>query len=193
MDFIRSGRDPLVRFLAMGAAFVVWVVWSAVRRILPQSTPPSAASFRFSEIVPDPNYPCARTIHTKIRGVSHQNPDGASRQRIIRSSCHTGDALFLVRQPGNPADPNAVMIGRACEGADGPIRGEQLGYLSRDLASDLAPVLDRGKVVMIAEILELTGDITCTEGGNVGVNIRVEVYIWPGHASPDIAAPRIVA
>jgi hypothetical protein len=30
---------------------------------------------------------------------------------------------------------------------------------------------------MFAEVLELTGDLTGEDGGNVGVNIRVEEYI----------------
>jgi hypothetical protein len=176
--FVRSNPDPLrIVFFVVGLA--AWLIWSALRKVLQGggSPPQSAKSFRFSEITPDPNYPHVRTIRTKILGVSHKNPCGTSRQQIIRNFCRAGDALFLVREPENPADRNAVLIGRVCQGTDGAIRGEQIGYLSLELARDLAPILDQGGVVMFAEVLELTGDLTGEDGGNVGVNIRVEEYI----------------
>jgi len=171
--------DPVLGIIFVAAAAVLGLMLTLSRRGEARERSPPAKSFPFSEIEQDPNYPRARVIHTKIRGVSHQNPDGSYRQQVIRSSCHAGDALFLIREPGNPVDPNAVLIGRACQGTDGPIRGERLGYLSRELAQDFAPILDQGTVIMIAEILELTGDVSEDEGGNVGVNIRVEEYIWP--------------
>jgi len=48
---------------------------------------------------------------------------GPNRQRIIRQCCRSGDSLFFIREPQNPVD---VTL------------GEQLGYLSRDLAEEFA-------------------------------------------------------
>jgi HIRAN domain len=47
-----------------------------------------------------------------------------------------GAALVLRRDPGNEHDPNAVKV---CLG------GEQLGWVPRDLAAELAPRLDAGE------------------------------------------------
>jgi hypothetical protein len=90
--FVRNSPDPLrIIFLVVGLA--VWPIWSALHRLLQGEAPPpqSAKSFRFAEIAHDPNYPHVRTIRTKILGVSHNNPDGTSRQQIIRNFCRAGD------------------------------------------------------------------------------------------------------
>ena len=133
----------------------------------------NARSFAFSEITDDLRFDHVRSIRTKIRGVSKNNYDGSSRQRIIDVLCHEGDALYLVRESNNPVDSNAVQVRRVvCVEPDKPRIGEQLGYLSRELAEDLAPLLDGG-VVMIARILNVTG----TEAGYTeGVNIQIEEY-----------------
>jgi HIRAN domain len=137
------------------------------------------ASYPFSEVLPDPNFPHVRTIHTKIRGVSKSNPDGMSRQEIIRSRCHAGNALCLVRERDNPVDSNAVQVRRIVRmEPDKPRLGEQLGYVSRELAEDLAPLLDRGMVVMLAQILNVTGENRET----LGVNIQIEEYKPAGPA-----------
>jgi hypothetical protein len=133
----------------------------------------NAKAFPFSEITDDPRFQHVRSIRTKIRGVSKKNYDGSSRQDIIDRLCREGDALYLVREANNPVDRNAVQVRRVvCVEPDKPRMGEQLGYLSRELAADLAPLLDGG-VVMIARILNVTG----TEAGYTeGVNIQIEEY-----------------
>src|SRR5205085_6202559 len=98
----------------------------------PQADAPRIAyygkSYPFSEILPDPRLPHRRSIHTKIRGVTYANPNGADRQRIIRQWCHAEDALWLCREPQNRADRNAIAVRRVvCSDVpDNPRVGEQL-------------------------------------------------------------------
>jgi hypothetical protein len=178
---LSSSADPLARIIIFVVVFVVWLVISALRRVtssLPKKErlSPSLPSFLFSELK-GPPHPGVRTIHTNIRGVSFENPDGASRQQIIRSSCHPGDALLLLREPGNPVDPNAIGVIRVCRGSDGRATfTEQLGYLSKEIARDLRPFFDEGPVGL-AEIVELTGDLAGQDDCCVGVDIRAEIYM----------------
>jgi hypothetical protein len=104
------------------------------------------------------------TFHSKIAGVSHQNDDGVSRQRII-ASCRLGEELELVRDHHNPIDPNAVRILRR--------NGEQLGYVTAYLAKDLAPAIDHGTPIRV-RISDLTG------GGELTSGVNIEVAEWRG-------------
>jgi hypothetical protein len=178
---VRSSADPLARIIIFAIALVAWLVISTVRKVtssLPEKErrDPSPPSFLFSEFK-GPAHTHIRTIHTNIRGVSFENSDGTSRQQIIRSFCHPGDALFLIRERGNPVDPNAIGVVRICRGFDGRAAfTEQLGYLSKEIARDLRPFFDEGPVGF-AEIVEVTGDLTGQDGSCVGVNIRAEIYM----------------
>jgi hypothetical protein len=69
-----------------------------------------------------------RDVH--VAGESFENPDGTSRQALIRTRARVGATVQLVPEPDNPHDPNAVKV---CLDT-----GEQLGYISRDDAPDLA-------------------------------------------------------
>src|SRR3989442_13685959 len=91
-------------------------------------------SYPFSEFVSDPNFPHVRSIHTKIRGVTKENPDGVNRQQVISHCCQCG--LFLVREPNNPVDRNAIQVKRIVysDVPDKPRLREQIGYVSRELA-----------------------------------------------------------
>jgi HIRAN domain len=135
----------------------------------------SGKSYPFSEVADDPNFPHVRSIHTKIRGVTFENPDGANRQQIIRQWCHSGDALFLVREPNLPTHPNAIQVRRIVysDVPDKPRLGEQLGYVSHDLAEELAPKIDHDGFVLFAWIMEVTGG---EDGRSLGVNIQIEEY-----------------
>jgi single-stranded-DNA-specific exonuclease len=139
-------------------------------------------SYPFSEVTNDANFPHVRSIHTKIRGVTKQNPDGANRQQIIKQWCRSGDALFLVREPNNPVDPNAVQVRRIVYGdtQDKYRLGEQIGYVSRELAEDLAPKMDFEKFVLFAWIMNVTGE----DSDSLGVNIQIEEY-KPTHPAQD--------
>jgi hypothetical protein len=138
-------------------------------------TIPSGKSYPFSDFQDDPRFPHVRSIRTKIRGVTKRNIDGADRQRIIRKWCDSGDALYLAREPNNPRDRNAIRVLRVvcADVADKPTVGEQLGYLSRELAEELAPRMDEHVLVLLAKILNVTGR---ERGHALGVNIQIEEY-----------------
>lgn len=91
-------------------------------------------------------------FYTKIRGVS--------RRRKAVGNCDPGEPLTLKREPGNKADPNAVMIFNE--------EGELVGYLSRYRAEQVAPMLDAGDR-FAARVAQVTGE----EHDNLGVNIEV--------------------
>lgn len=99
----------------------------------------------------------SRSFRTKVVGVTFQNPDGTKRQDII-SKCKIGEHIFLKRDYGNSNDQYAIAVLRET--------GEQIGFLSRDVAfrhegmNDLAPHIDQGGEVT-AKIVDLIGkDIT---------------------------------
>lgn len=66
-------------------------------------------------------------------GERFANPDGSSRQDEL-GRCFAGEPIQLRREPLNPRDPFAVALFSA--------RGGQIGYLSREHAEWLAPLID---------------------------------------------------
>ncbi len=112
--------------LVFMAVIVVCYVIAKTRKGGPPTTAPQIAasqiaapriaysgkSYPFSEVTNDANFPHVRSIHTKIRGVTKENPDGSNRQQIISQCCRRGDALFLVREPNNPAGRDAIQVRR---------------------------------------------------------------------------------
>lgn len=120
-----------------------------------------------------------KTIHSKIRGVTQQNDDGISRQKIIKKYVESDTLLMLERERSNRYDPNAIAV-HALIDDDNFDSDDTIGYLSKELAEELAPVLDSG------------GDISCyatevtggTGGDSLGVNIELMVY------SPEEAAQK---
>jgi hypothetical protein len=170
---------------------VCYLIVRALRKTAQPASPDSVASgksYPFSEIDPDPNFPHIRSIRTKIRGVTKENSDGTNRQRIIRKSCRCGDALYLAREPNNAVDPNAIQVRRivCCDLPERKYRlGEQLGYLSRELAEEIAPNMDGHGFILMAKILNVTGE---EYGHSLGVNIEVEEY-KPAHLNLHSVAP----
>jgi single-stranded-DNA-specific exonuclease len=96
----------------------------------------------------------AAVFNSKLVGVSF---DG--RQDVI-AGLDVGSALELERQPANDKDPNAIAVRYG---------NLQVGYIRRQIAAHLAPLIDAGARYR-ARILSLTG------GGerHRGVNIVVE-------------------
>jgi len=76
-------------------------------------------------------------FQVEVAGVTYPNDDGSERQAIIRS-CHEGEKLILKHTP-IPEDKNGVIILRQ--------NGQQLGWLPRWNAQEIAPYLDRGEIV----------------------------------------------
>lgn len=64
-----------------------------------------------------------------VAGVTFKNPDGTSRQDIVKS-CRVGEFLTLAPEPTNPYDNYAIAIFR--------IDASQVGYLPRDWARQIA-------------------------------------------------------
>jgi len=108
------------------------------------------------------------SFHTKLHGVTHVNADGSHRQDLLEDLFDALEEAAPVelearREPDNAFDPNAIAV------FDGG--GRQLGYLSREVARQLGPQMDRGaRVRVLAEVV--------TGGGlsqNYGVNVCVSV------------------
>lgn len=112
-------------------------------------------------------------IRTKVRGVTATNPDGSDRQAIVRR-CKPREMLLLVREPHNRYDRNAVAVYR---------RGgllsdtQQIGYISAELAEEIATRIDSGERVE-ARVLEVAGGGGgfLRERKNFGLNIALLIY-----------------
>jgi HIRAN domain len=72
----------------------------------------------------------------KVAGVTHDNPNGTSRQTILKR-CQARELLRLVPEPGNPVDAHAIAVLRQ--------NGEQLGYLDRRLAGETWERMQKGE------------------------------------------------
>ena len=75
---------------------------------------------------------------TKVVGVTFSNEDGSSRARII-AGMNESDTICLERDPYNQYDSNAVKV---CVIKNG--EKKQIGFLAKDIASDVSPKLRRG-------------------------------------------------
>ena len=78
----------------------------------------------------------ARFLAT-IAGVSYRNPDGSSRQKLLKK-CERGDILVLQREPDNTYDTAAIAVHHET--------GGQLGYIHKEVCARMAPLMDRGVV-----------------------------------------------
>lgn len=94
------------------------------------------------------------SFYSKIAGVTF---DG--RQRLI-SGLAVGQELVVRRDRGNVYDCNAIAL------FDG--NGNQLGFISRDLAARMAPQMDGGVKFMV-RVAAVTGG----NGYSYGVNINI--------------------
>lgn len=102
-------------------------------------------------------------MFTKVRGVTFENEDGSSRQDILEelyTEACDGDAVELRREPDNEYDENAIAVYTEDE--------RQLGFLSRELAADLAPEMDDGWEPEAA-----IANITQSKSGVYGCNIEI--------------------
>ncbi len=110
----------------------------------------------------------AASFHTKVAGVTFEN-----RQPALRG-LESGDELCLVREPDNPVDPNAIAVAKP--------DGTQLGFLNKDLAERLSPLIDEG-TVFEARVSELTGGPMMTESDNEQKNYGLNILV----SRPDLA------
>ena len=138
-------------------------------------------------------------IRTYVKGVTYVNPDWSSRQDIIKG-CKQGDKLTLVREPDNQHDRNAVKVCVISEKNSGffskifgpKVVAKQLGYLSKYVASRVAPLMDKG-IPVHAEVREIRqverGEITLSEAMKEGfseclVEITAENIEWDEERNP---------
>jgi len=97
----------------------------------------------------------ASSFMTKVVGVTY-----GERQQVLGALVE-GEVLQVVREKSNPVDENAIAVMRST--------GEQLGYLRRQIAVALAPLMDDG-VAYQAQVMQVTGG---GEGRSLGANVCV--------------------
>ncbi|MBM3144616.1 MAG: hypothetical protein FJ010_06525 [Chloroflexi bacterium] len=103
-----------------------------------------------------------QTLYSKLSGVTRQNPDGSDRQEIIEALCYNGQPLLLLREPNQFSENNI-----------GVYLAFQIGYVSPELADELAPLIDEG-IPIEAQITEITGG---AEGKPTrGVNVAFTIF-----------------
>ena len=157
---------PIFIFLFL---LIFSLVYFAIRKKAKQTAEaPGFAAVRFSDnMISEGGYDVlVKELYTKVRGVTFYD-----RQSIIRTKCRAGDVLWLVREPDNPKDINAIQVRRVLTNGQTYRLEEQLGYLSWELAQEIAPLLDAG-MKGVAEITQITEHEACeTEGVNLEVFI----------------------
>ncbi|MGQ9474676.1 MAG: HIRAN domain-containing protein [Actinomycetota bacterium] len=102
-----------------------------------------------------------RSFHTHKRFYS--KVAGTSFHQDALKRCKEGEPLRLVREPENPYDRNAIAVYSQSN--------ELIGHIKRDLAAELAPLMDSG-VPIDVRISELTGGTE--DKPAVGCNILVQ-------------------
>lgn len=100
-------------------------------------------------------------IHSKVSGVTYND-----RQRYVKNLID-GQYLKVCREKDNRYDKNAIAL------YDG---NHQIGYIKKELAEKLAPILDSGKAINV-QVNKVTG--TDVEGHYCGVNILISYEISP--------------
>lgn len=94
-------------------------------------------------------------IKTKVVGVTYEG-----RQSVIATMSES-DKLDLLRNRNNEKDENAIAVFYG---------DEQIGFLCRELAEKLAPLMDDGNEFS-CEVSEITGGENCL---SYGVNIEIK-------------------
>lgn len=103
-------------------------------------------------------------FHTKVVGTSKKNEDDESIQKLLKDIseyCCEGWFLSLEHESDNQYDENAIKV--YCH-------NDHIGYINRELAKDLAPLVDQQRVE--AEISEITGG---EDGKSFGCNILIRI------------------
>ena len=104
------------------------------------------------------------SFYTKLAGVSKKNEDGRRRQEVIEDDLYEGLELHLERKPDNAFDSDAIAVFASKY-------GDQVGYLNKAVAEELAPLMDRGQLVT-CKVTEITGDY----GQTRGVHVQITKY-----------------
>lgn len=136
----------LVIFYPIGIIYLI--VW-----LINKKKQPAAVSIDTSkmEIISD--------FHTKVVGVTFNNDDGTSRQKIIQS-CKSGEDIILKPTPSKEY-PDAIGVFN--------IRGQQLGNINAELAKEIKNKYPANP--MKCSISALTGGGERTYGCNLHIII----------------------
>ena len=107
-----------------------------------------------------------RTIRTKAAGVTF----GRRQALIERLTRYSSEEITiqLQRENGNAYDRNAVQIIAAVKGKGAAV----IGYINRELAAAIAPLLDKGKAIKAA-FEGITGGHEY--GLNYGLNFAISI------------------
>ena len=107
-----------------------------------------------------------QTIRTKAAGVTF----GKRQALLDRLNRYSSEdiTIELQRESGNAYDPNAVQIIAAVRGKGSAV----MGYIGRELARVIAPLLDKGKTVK-ADFEAITGGHEY--GLNYGLNVAISL------------------
>jgi hypothetical protein len=100
-----------------------------------------------------------RELTTKVAGVTYDN------RALVVERLVVGERLLLRRDPTNRYDKNAVAVMT--------LSGAQAGFIPKELAARLAPVMDAHGGTLAAEVEAVTGDPA--RGFNRGLTIRFRV------------------
>ena len=145
----------------MGSRSIGWTIGSVfvpfVVPIIYYFTKPKRKPKQGEEIILEE----PKNIFTNVAGIKYKNEDGTDRQEILKR-CEEGDELELIREPNNRYDSNAVAVYAG---------DEQVGYLFREEASEIGPLLDAGYIVDAA-IFEINRD----KEGNIK-RCHIEIYL----------------
>jgi len=95
------------------------------------------------------------SIVTKVVGVQYSMCD------YDIHDLNPGDRLFLIREPDNTVDPNAIAVKDS--------KDNKLGYISRPLAERLAPKIDSG-YILVAIVKNITGNEKIGFGLDIQIN-----------------------
>lgn len=98
--------------------------------------------------------------YTSLAGVTFTNENGNDIQSIL-SNIPDGSSLDFIRDPNNPYDSNAIRVYYG---------NERIGYINRELAADVAPQIDTGKVLSGC-VSEITGGRDSALGCNVHITL----------------------
>ncbi|WP_347505161.1 HIRAN domain-containing protein [Pseudomonas anguilliseptica] len=88
-----------------------------------------------------------------VAGTGFKNPDGVSREYLIKKFVHQGMPVFLVREPGNQHDPNAIAVYIEAKRLFffGPYR-YQIGYVNKRWAASFTKRMDAGGRIIQAYV-----------------------------------------
>lgn len=108
-------------------------------------------------------------------------------RRMACESCCDDDPVMLVREPDNDYDKNAIQVVDA--------GGDVLGYVPRDLAADLAPLMDNGakQDFRVKKLLETSSEriIPVIVGALYRGDVDISSHVPSSEAQAKLAPPQM--